>query len=352
MSNSQSDLEAEIARLERALSAQTRELERARADVDAIKATRRYRIGAAIARPLDRLRGRRARTSPYAATYPVPFVVGVPRSGTTLLRLMLNAHPDLAIPPETMFIPLLAGLPAAGNLRRAFAHAVTTYDSWPDLGLDAAELERELRRIEPFDVGSGLRAIYRMYAARFDKTRFGDKTPNYGLHTSYIRELLPEARFVHIIRDGRDVAVSVRPLWFRPGDTVEQIAADWRHRIETTRRDRAGDSRYIELRYEDLVAEPESELRRVCDFLELPYHADMACFWEKTRHGEEEFAPYVARDGSVRVEPEARLAHHRATARPIARERAGRWRDELTADERDAFERVAGALLSELGYER
>ena len=77
--------------------------------------------------------------------------------------------------------------------------------------------------IESFDLGEALRAFYGVYAGRFGKWRWGDKTTNYVRQMSLIHDLLPETRFVHIIRDGRDVALSTRDLWFGP-DSVEEAA--------------------------------------------------------------------------------------------------------------------------------
>src|SRR4029434_6926754 len=136
-----------------------------------------------------------------------PFIVGVPRSGTTLLRIMLDAHPQLAIPPETGFLSRLVRLPwlwAAGLGRRRLLTIITRAESWPDFHLDAHALAEALDAVKPFTLADGLRAFYRLYAARFNKSLWGDKTPLYGRHAYSIARLLPEARFIHLIRDGRD----------------------------------------------------------------------------------------------------------------------------------------------------
>jgi Sulfotransferase family len=107
---------------------------------------------------------------------PVPFIVGAGRSGNTLLRLMLGAHPDLAIPPETDFIPELATRwSGPDDARAAFVGTVTGHWRFTDLGVDAAELERRVARLEPFSLGAGLRTLYRLYAEKFGKSRFGDR---------------------------------------------------------------------------------------------------------------------------------------------------------------------------------
>lgn len=282
---------------------------------------------------------------------PAPFVVGLGRSGNTLLRLMLDAHPDLAMPPETDFIPEAATRCAAADDPRAeFARAVTGHWRFPDFDVDASELERRLALIEPFDVGAGLRVLYGLYAEKFAKPRFGDKTPFYLDHMPLIEQLLPEAHFVHVIRDGRDVAVSIRPLWFGP-NSVRTAAGWWRDGIERARATGAGLQHYLELRFEDLVLDTEATLSRVCDFIELPWNPVMLAYHER--------APERIREvrtegrgsrGELTATVEQRHAIHALTGWPPQADRIGRWQDELGRWERRRFERVAGDLLEELGY--
>ena len=172
---------------------------------------------------------------------PAPFVVGVARSGTTLLRLMLDAHRDLAIPPETHFIPVIAqacdsaATPAGMASPACFLERITTDSRWRDFGIEEAALRRRVAALAPFTLGDGLRAFYELYAARFDKTRWGDKTPRYLVSLPLIHQLLPEVRFVHLIRDGRDVWLSQQAVSFGL-ESIETAATAWASRIERARR--------------------------------------------------------------------------------------------------------------------
>src|SRR5712671_6403604 len=103
--------------------------------------------------------------------FPAPFVVGVSRSGTTLLRLMLDSHPDLAIPFETHFVHKLATLGDEPVSRERFLVIATASASWPNLGLDAAALSQALDAVEPFSVTAGLRSFYQLSARRAGKAR-------------------------------------------------------------------------------------------------------------------------------------------------------------------------------------
>lgn len=255
---------------------------------------------------------------------PFPFIVGVPHSGTTLLRLMLDAHPELAIPAETGFIPDARRILAAGMAdgREAFFRIVTLSPAWSGFRLEVDPFRAALEAIEPFDLGEGVRAFYRLCAALSGKARWGDRTPAYGAHLDAIQTVLPEARFIHVIRDGRDAALSVTGLWLSPEGEIEALAADWRARILKTRLLAKGCAHYLEVRYERLITDPPAELRRVCEFIDLPYDSDMERFHER------QDPEYLPPDPS----------------------KVGRWKRDMGADMRGRFEAVAGDLLAELGY--
>jgi hypothetical protein len=280
---------------------------------------------------------------------PAPFVVGVARSGTTLLRFMLDAHSQLAIPPETGFIPTVGHL--APLDREGFLETVIGFESWPDFHLDAALLRERVRGLVHFSVGEGLRAFYRLYAERLGKPGWGDKTPSYGLLATAIEALLPEARFIHIIRDGRDVALSVRPLWFAPGPTVEDEARHWAEHVGQTRLECGRCRHAIEVRYEDLVTAPEPALRRLCAFLDLPFEPGMLSWHEKARERLEEHEGRVGADGRVRLTRDERIAQQRRVATPPDRSRVLRWKREMSGEDQRRFQRVAGGMLEALGYE-
>jgi sulfotransferase family protein len=279
----------------------------------------------------------------------MPIVVGVGRSGTTLLRLMLDSHPELAMPPETGFLPRIhherETLDAAG-----LVELLTAAPTWPDFHLDPSELRAELDRNAPFSASEGARSFYRLYARRFEKERWGDKTPVYCRHMPAIQELLPEARFIHLIRDGRDVAVSLRPLWFAPSRDVADLAVHWQDWIGSARRGGASCRHYLEVRYEDLIGDAAATLRRVCDFVELPFAAAMLDYPSRA----------AGRIGEVRdqqqpgfvVTREQRLRQHPFVTHAPRSDRVGRWRNELTPEQVQDFEAVAGELLVTLGYER
>jgi hypothetical protein len=286
-------------------------------------------------------------------------VVGVGRSGTTLLRLMLDAHPALTIPPETHFVPSL--IQASGTLRFNPGRAVECivegrHRRWPDFGLNGDELLAELRAIPHFNAPDTLRTFYRLYAEKQGKSRWGDKTPDYVRKMRKIQTTLPEARFIHLIRDGRDAGLShnarVVNRGVREPLPAAELARRWVLRIETARETAAGLTGYLELRYEDLVTDPEPALRKVCELIALDYDPAMLSYHERAEERLQEMAgelPAVA--GRPAREAGERVAAHAMATQPPSRERIARWKEEMSAADVAEFEATAGNLLAELGYE-
>ena len=285
----------------------------------------------------------------------MPIIVGSPRSGTTMLRLMLDSHPELAIPPETAFLTRAAALEGEGEeLRERFFQMIVTFPAsapgWADFQIPAEDFHARLREIDPFSPAEGFRLFYRMYAARFGKPRWGDKTPLYCRHLPYLQELLPEARFVHIVRDGRDAAISLRERWFSPGRDIEVQASHWRGNVTAAREGGAVCRHFLEVRFEDLVRDAETELRRICRFLDLEPHPDMLRFFERAPSRLEEHQDRYRADGSVLVSREERLKQQAHTRRPPDLSKIGLWRQELSNEECRRFEEIAGDLLAAYGY--
>lgn len=283
---------------------------------------------------------------------PVPFIVGAPRSGTTLLRMMIDAHPSIAIPPETGFVPAAAALQNAPleDPRGALLDLITDSAAWADFGLSRADLVEEFAGLRPFSIADGVRAFYSLYAARHGKQGFGDKTPGYVANMRAIEALLPEVAFIHIIRDGRDAALSLRSLWFSPGSEIETLASFWRDYVAAGRSAGPSCNKYYEVRFEALVSNPEQELRGVCKFLGLTYHPEMMLFYRGAGARLNEHQERRRPDGTLIVSRSDRHAQQWRTTTPPDPGRVGVWRECMSLDDQRRFRQVAGDLLRELGY--
>lgn len=183
-----------------------------------------------------------------------------------------------------------------------------------------------------------LDGIYSFYAKQQGARRWGDKTPGYVDTMREIREIFPNVRFIHIIRDGRDVGASLLPMSFGPNSAYIG-ALKWRkcvrHGLNFAQQ--YPDQTHT-IRYEDLIDEPEKHLREICAFLGEDYDPAMMNYYK---------------DGMsrMRLRPAAENMHTNIS-QPPNRSRAGRWKKDLSASQVRIFEAIAGDLLEELGYER
>lgn len=265
---------------------------------------------------------------------------------------MLDSHPDLAIPPETDFLRHV--YPACRDRlhdRSLFIDSMLNHWRWTDCHVDPDEFRAAINDLKPFTLSDGFRSFYRLYARNHGKRRWGDKTPPYLRYMEMIEEVLPEAHFIHIIRDGRDVALSIVPLWFGP-NSIEEAAHWWPEQIQLARRQAQALKRYMEIRYEDLLAEPESVLKAVCRFIDLPWNPSMLDYHRRAGERIEEVVrDYRQSDGTLIASAAERHSIHTLLRQPVQTDRAGKWKTEMSEDDRQYFKQVAGNTLRDLGYE-
>jgi len=204
-------------------------------------------------------------------------------------------------------------------------------------GLTEAEARAELVDHEATDLASAVRVLFAMQARIANKPRYGDKSPPYVMHLELLAELFPEARFVQIIRDGRDVALAYRDARFGPTD-VPELALHWRLRVERGRRAGRvlGPGRYREVRYEDLVSDTERVVGALCEFVKLAYDPTMLLYHQRV-------------EDLLRTNPNP--AYHASLALPPTKGLRD-WRSEMLPHDVAVFELLAGGLLDDLGYER
>ena len=278
------------------------------------------------------------------STAPI-FVVGHPRSGTTLLRLMLDSHPRIVIPPEGHLISLLRRAQRKYGSMDDPANFETLLDRllhkqrMVEWQLDVEDARRRCLADEHSPRGV-LLSLMSIWTERTGKPRWGEKTPGTYRFVPEVNTWFPECQVVHIVRDGRDVAVScLTPPFseqYDKGDVYE-VAVRWRDSVRRGRHAAGllGPKRYFELRYEDLTADPEAVLRRVCEFLH------------------EDFTPAMLdasrRDPRTKVGRGEQSFHGRLAGK-VDQARVERWRQDATEEFVLGFEGLAGAELERLGY--
>lgn len=280
---------------------------------------------------------------------PMPFIVGSGRSGTTLLRMMLDAHPDMVITPETHWLPdLLALLNQDPSDLDRLVSLVAGHPKWIDMGLSDQALANVITQHDPLEPGETVRRIYQAYAEKHASPRVGDKTPLHNRSMHAIASRLPEARFIHIIRDGRDVAVSHRNLWFGPGNDVRAAASAWIWNIREARQQAEFVPYYMEIRYGELLAYPEDVLWRIGEFIHLPFDPVQLKYYLNAEARLNELQDQNEACGLVTREQ--RKALFERTKSPPDTSRIGRWRDQMSSEDLRVFEAIAGDLLRDLNY--
>src|SRR5262249_2812153 len=145
---------------------------------------------------------------------PYLFIVGCPRSGTTLLQRMVNAHPAIAITPESHWIPKFPGKrwteTPEGAITNKLRRRLLAHPKFSRLGITKKKLKSLAPKAEPVSYAKLVSRLFDFYGQRFGKQLVGDKTPDYVRHMESLHRLWPTARFVHVIRDGRDVVTSMQ----------------------------------------------------------------------------------------------------------------------------------------------
>ena len=281
---------------------------------------------------------------------PFPFIVGVGRSGTTLLRMLVDAHPDIVITPETGWLmKLIRNLRAKSVDINKVREDILATPNWPDMNLGMATLNEILGAYDAQQPADTLRAIYQAYGRKHGVKRVGDKTPRHNLRMYQIASFLPEARFIHIIRDGRDVALSYQNVWFGPND-IREAAMFWIWRIREARQQAQFLPHYMEVQYEELILNTEDVLRQIGEFVELPYDPIQLENQLQADIRLKELKEVVRPQQTITVEERHEI--HKLVSSPPDKSRIGRWKQEMSKEDLVLFERIAGGMLSDLGYER
>ncbi len=278
-------------------------------------------------------------TPPRPQTAPF-FIVGVQRSGTTMLRLMLNAHSRLCVPFESRFIPEFfrrqaefGDLKATGGMR-AMLDAIAQ-DRFVRKGRLVPDEQAVLQR-GPQSYAQLVDSVFAALAAAQGKQRWGDKTPSYLLEMDTLWTLFPGCRFIHLVRDGRDVALSLQALSWGSRDLL-RVAQDWRWKVTMGRKmGRMVPDHYLEIHFEDLVVSPRDTLQRVCEFIGERF--------------EEAMLDYS--DTAADAMPAGSLVWHSSSVRPPDADKAGAWRTRMGRVDQALFDSVAGETLAMFGYPR
>ncbi|WP_071590739.1 sulfotransferase [Synechococcus sp. PCC 7336] len=272
------------------------------------------------------------------------FIVGSDRSGTTMLRLMLNMHSRLRIPRESWFIPELMDSfsidrPLTPQEVKDAFQLIANHRRWQEWEISNDELMAVLTNLNQPTLSELIDAIFRHCSNPLGKPRWGDKTPKYVHEVLRLHELFPNAKFIHVIRDGRDVCLSLGGVgWY--GHSIEDIANYWSHSVTSgiSAGNELGGKYYLQINYEDLVLKTEAMLKNICHFLGEHYEPELNHFYLKSSG---EISPWE-KENSI----------HSKVSRPPSPSDINRWKTAMSKVHLAIFEAYAGSAMDTVGQKR
>jgi len=279
------------------------------------------------------------------------FVIGSPRSGTTLFRLMLNRHSALVVPPEAGFLTWLHEKYKDFKIEMIadFVDELSKTKKFSSWNIEVSALQDYIVEEKPQNYKSLIDLVYAFYAEKVLQKSFtlmGDKNNFFLNEIDKINTIYPDCKFIHIVRDGRSVAVSYQGLAKRKlsssnapqlSGEIEEIAKTWRQDIQVIGkhfRDIAPE-RVLLIRFEDLVLNTECTLKEVSSFLGLEYDAEMLNYYLTTE--------------SEGLEPKDFLEWKEKNSKPLLREEAYKYK-QLSRNDRRIFEEVCQDELKLFSY--
>ena len=280
---------------------------------------------------------------------PFLFITGRPRSGTTLLMSLFDAHPNVSIPPECQFVV---------NLHSKYEHVKDwnkkiidefiedlkiqwRFDFWK---INLEQLKESLISYKGTTTYADVcKQVYLLNKSVFPKEKIlllGDKNPGYTIYTELLLRIFPNAKFIHIIRDYRDNLVSIRNVDFELPIT-SMVVYKWTYFIRKFRiAMKRNPNNHIEIRYEDLVTNPETEMKKLCDFAGIDYRKDVFNFHEKT-------------DEVLKIYPkEIMIKYFSSLMNKVNTSRIGLWKKDLTDKQIKIADYVAGKYADKLNYKK
>ena len=291
--------------------------------------------------------------NPFSARYPIInapsnlsctpfFIIGSGRSGNTLLRSILSGNSDISIPPESYRIPFAIKKFHIFNNRNwedIVSQVLKEFEDCKEFytwEINIKDVQKRLENIEDSKrtLSNIFDELFCTYAEKHSvgSKMWGDKTPMNTLYLDWIGTVFPHSKFIHIIRDGRDVASSY--LKMERYGTILEAANRWINSIELAQSFGSKIKEdYMEIRYEDLVTNTESEIQRVCDFLNIKYDSAML-----------DHTKQVGKLGDTDK------LHHSNLSKPISSESIGKWKSNLSESDQESITKLLHKHLERLGY--
>ncbi|WP_452231458.1 sulfotransferase family protein [Lacinutrix sp. MEBiC02595] len=283
------------------------------------------------------------------------YILGNPRSGTSLLRLILNSHSQITVPPECGFLLWLEPKYKSWNATNlnaidinAFVQDVQQSKKFETWNVSSQTIINSIEEEQPVNYAALAQCVYRSYASLEGKNPLfiGDKNNYYIHHLQELDAIIPNSFAIHLIRDGRDIVHSYREInkisntyKYKPNlpFSIAEIAQQWQTNNLNINSFYKENLNYIVVRYEDLLENPEGVLSKILDKFNLSYEDKMLEFYKE--------------NALKQIEPKETLAWKLKTLKPLDKNNVGIYREKLTALEIKEFNTIAGSSLKLFGYD-
>lgn len=268
------------------------------------------------------------------------FIVGAPRSGTTMLSVILDRHPNICIPPETQFFSaFLPSLPenAANLTPEELVDLALKFPRIQDLQLDKKDLLNEFVSMK-YSPENLLIAILKCYCKKNGKVKFGEKSPKHLNYLSHIYSVYPKAKVICIVRDGRDVVRSLLKVKWAEPDNPRRFwifCMEWNDltKLSLRYKKKMSSDRFYLVKYEDIILYPEKELYGICEFL-----------------GEKFYSSQLSKIVKSNVVPEWEQSWKGNSVKTLDKSRIYAWRDATSESQIWAMNCMMGGMLKKIGY--
>ncbi|MCF8379454.1 MAG: sulfotransferase [Bacteroidales bacterium] len=280
---------------------------------------------------------------------PIFFIIGRPRSGTTLLQTLFEAHPNVAIPPEApVIVECYERFKENGawefeNLGQwvDFLNSIRKFDAWK---IDVAKLVNAFQNQKStLTFQDIIRLIYLQYESPFDKFDvqiIGDKNPRYSRYPELLIQLFPDAKFIHVVRDYRDHILSMQKVGLL-GSDINLISTIWRKSQKKMLKFQKDYPKQVySCKYEDFVEKPQEYFKSMCEFLEIPFDAGVFDFHQLKQEYDQKFPK------------KTESVFHSNLFRPINTSAVGKWQKKMTEKDVARADLIVGKYAELSGYER
>lgn len=270
------------------------------------------------------------------------FIVGMPRSGTTLMRSILSVHPNLAVSRETHFFPKWwkryrdVDLTNLDNFE-AFWQEFSQSDRFPKIVVDPPLVKEKILATNNINLKTIFNTMMEVLAAKMEKPRWVEKTPDHYKYLDKILDWYPQAKVIWMLRDPRAVMASTLKRWSKT--PVDVRTQQWSNSIILFQQKWSEDSRVKLIKYEDLVKDAESHMKELCDFIGEEFYLDM--IQERTQNVQQVFLP----DDETNQKGRERLANRSITAVGL-----DKWRSNLSTEQISTIEDLARDTMKQWGY--